>query len=398
MTKCSYCGKEISGLSFRCHRCSREYCAEHHLPEDHNCPGLKKEKEKNSKKWQETIKSNFEVKNRYIKKRQNPTKNKKINITSKSNELQRKMRNIKVNKSEIINIFSNITKWAFISFIGLLISRYIIIKLTIINDFLGILLAAIIISILIQAVRSHNNQSYFKMKWFIFYFLIYSIIIWIIGYMFPKLSFQNGILPSIIIGFAIGIFIYLIQETGIKSRTVPWISLVLVLILIVSNLGYLQGIIPINFQNLYKNSSLLQESEQLCPTPTKDLQEFETSFNPKIIASTLNNDFIDISVWRVENLFSSCYKGKYKGQYPNSYYCDNMIVSRWETGSSGEINYRWYTAVTAELNPTKLENGVVIYSLNAFSCENGQKVTVKKGVTDYYVYDSKDGTKIRIKY
>jgi hypothetical protein len=216
--------------------------------------------------------------------------------------------------------------------------------------------------------------------------------------MHPKLAFQNSIFSSIIIGFVIAIVILLIQKIGIKSRTVPWISFILILILIVSNLSYLQTIIPLNLQNLYKNSSVLSESEQLCPTPIMVLQEFETTFNPDIIASTLNDGFVDISVWRIENLFSSCYKGKYKGQYPDSFYCDNLIVSRWETGISGEINYRWYTAVTAELNPKKLGSGVIVYSLTDFSCENGQKVTVRKGITDYYVYDSKDGTKIRIKY
>ncbi len=84
------------------------------------------------------------------------------------------------------------------------------------------------------------------------------------------------------------------------------------------------------------------------------MQEFEASFTPNGIASILNN-YVDASVWRVENLFSPCYKGKYTGQNPNWYYCDDMIVSRWETSSSGTINYRWYTAITAEFSPKKLQ-------------------------------------------
>jgi len=42
-TKCDYCGKEVY-LPFVCKYCGGKFCAEHRLPESHNCPGLKKAK------------------------------------------------------------------------------------------------------------------------------------------------------------------------------------------------------------------------------------------------------------------------------------------------------------------------------------------------------------------
>jgi len=41
MAKCEYCGKEVA-LPFRCRYCGGLFCVEHHLPENHNCPGLKR--------------------------------------------------------------------------------------------------------------------------------------------------------------------------------------------------------------------------------------------------------------------------------------------------------------------------------------------------------------------
>lgn len=41
MAKCQYCGKEVA-LPYRCHYCGGIFCVEHHLPEKHNCPGLKR--------------------------------------------------------------------------------------------------------------------------------------------------------------------------------------------------------------------------------------------------------------------------------------------------------------------------------------------------------------------
>lgn len=42
-TKCDYCGKEVY-LPFVCKYCGGKFCADHRLPESHNCPGLKRAK------------------------------------------------------------------------------------------------------------------------------------------------------------------------------------------------------------------------------------------------------------------------------------------------------------------------------------------------------------------
>jgi len=39
MVKCDYCGKEVA-LPFKCPYCGGKFCIEHHLPENHECPGL----------------------------------------------------------------------------------------------------------------------------------------------------------------------------------------------------------------------------------------------------------------------------------------------------------------------------------------------------------------------
>ena len=39
IVKCSYCGKEIY-LPFKCPYCGQYFCAEHRLPENHNCPEI----------------------------------------------------------------------------------------------------------------------------------------------------------------------------------------------------------------------------------------------------------------------------------------------------------------------------------------------------------------------
>ena len=39
MAKCAVCGREIL-MPFRCSYCGEYFCAEHRLPEKHNCPGL----------------------------------------------------------------------------------------------------------------------------------------------------------------------------------------------------------------------------------------------------------------------------------------------------------------------------------------------------------------------
>jgi len=42
MVKCDYCGKEVD-LPFTCPYCGGHFCAEHRLPESHNCPNIPKE-------------------------------------------------------------------------------------------------------------------------------------------------------------------------------------------------------------------------------------------------------------------------------------------------------------------------------------------------------------------
>jgi len=41
MVRCQYCGKEVA-LPFRCRYCGGLFCVEHHLPEKHECPGLRR--------------------------------------------------------------------------------------------------------------------------------------------------------------------------------------------------------------------------------------------------------------------------------------------------------------------------------------------------------------------
>jgi Zn-dependent protease len=42
MVKCDFCGAEIEGLPYKCKYCGGTFCVWHHLPEEHNCPGLHK--------------------------------------------------------------------------------------------------------------------------------------------------------------------------------------------------------------------------------------------------------------------------------------------------------------------------------------------------------------------
>jgi len=40
VVKCDYCGEEIEGLPYKCKYCGGIFCVKHHLPENHDCPGL----------------------------------------------------------------------------------------------------------------------------------------------------------------------------------------------------------------------------------------------------------------------------------------------------------------------------------------------------------------------
>ncbi len=50
MAKCQVCNKDVA-LPFTCRYCGGIFCAEHHLPENHNCPGLSRQKEL----WRELV-------------------------------------------------------------------------------------------------------------------------------------------------------------------------------------------------------------------------------------------------------------------------------------------------------------------------------------------------------
>ena len=52
MTKCEVCGKEVL-MPFKCPYCGGYFCAEHRLPEKHNCPGLYAAASPYEKEWKE---------------------------------------------------------------------------------------------------------------------------------------------------------------------------------------------------------------------------------------------------------------------------------------------------------------------------------------------------------
>lgn len=71
---CSWCGKIINALPFSCHRCTGNYCPDHHLPEDHDCPGLKQFKEGIKNRWKNAIlgSKNYVGKKEDLPKRDSP--------------------------------------------------------------------------------------------------------------------------------------------------------------------------------------------------------------------------------------------------------------------------------------------------------------------------------------
>jgi len=288
----------------------------------------------------------------------------------------------------------DIVKWGVIFTISILLSNYLASKLLILNNFLVILFTTAIVSIIVQIIRSHNFS--FNLKWFIFYFLIYANIIWAMGeFILPFITTQSVIISSIILGFTLAGIVTIIQSINLKYHSLDWALVFLIIILIIGNLSALQSFSSTPLIGLSSDSSELTEEKQTCPVAINiiDRPLSETVFDdPESVALALN-DMIDTSVWRIENNIRVCYLGKYKGQYPDKYYCDDMIVSRWDTSSSGTINYRWYTAVTSEW---RLEDGK--YLFDGFSCDNGQKVTVDPETTSYYVHVSRDGNEIQIEY
>src|SRR3989344_1290537 len=284
-----------------------------------------------------------------------------------------------------------IVKWGVIYTIAILLSNYIISRLMIVNTFFVILFTAAIVSIVTEIVRSH--KYHFNLKWFIFYFLVYTNIIWIMEeFILPQITSQTNIFSSLVIGFGIAGVILIIKKIEIKSNSIKWICFILLIILLVANLESLQfsPITPIIRQSI--NTSGLSEDKKICPTNMNSLPLIRNGadFNPISVSSALNN-LIDTSIWRIEGNIRTCYKGKYKGQYPDWIYCDDMIVSRWGTSSAGTIRYRWYTAITAEWRPEK-----GLYIFDKFSCEIGKKVSVDKETSSFTIQDSKDGSEINV--
>lgn len=293
-----------------------------------------------------------------------------------------------------------IAKWGIIHTIGIVIGNFMISRLIIVDTLLVTLITASMVSIIAQVVRSHD--SHFNGKWFVFYFLLYANIIWAMGeFILPQMFFQTSLFYSIVVGFTLGGIIAIIQKLNMNLHSVKWFSIALVIILLVANLNSLVAS-PVRIliaQVQPSNSSQSPENKQLCPKSTSSLPLVRTqgSFNPVAI-QTLLTDVIDTSVWRIEGNIRSCYNGKYKGQYPDWVYCDDMIVSRWEKGSSGTIEYRWYTAVTAVWKPEEEKSSQYVF--DNFYCEpgDGKPVTVNKESTSYYVHVSRDGTEIKIEY
>ena len=56
MTKCEVCGKEVL-MPFKCPYCGGYFCAEHRLPEKHNCPGLYAAASPYEKEWKERMRA-----------------------------------------------------------------------------------------------------------------------------------------------------------------------------------------------------------------------------------------------------------------------------------------------------------------------------------------------------
>lgn len=90
MGECSKCGKKA--MTFTCRYCDEKFCAEHRLPENHDCEGLEeeveKEKEESKKEWFEEKESKDEQEKRTVtasRRRSNPGIFESIKNTIKSN-------------------------------------------------------------------------------------------------------------------------------------------------------------------------------------------------------------------------------------------------------------------------------------------------------------------------
>lgn len=59
---CSYCGRIIRELPFRCKYCHKIYCNKHRLPEDHKCKELEEYNKGSSERWRQSIKNGLKRK------------------------------------------------------------------------------------------------------------------------------------------------------------------------------------------------------------------------------------------------------------------------------------------------------------------------------------------------
>jgi hypothetical protein len=295
---------------------------------------------------------------------------------------------IKKNKHSAILI----VKWGIIYSISLLLGSYILNQLGVTSSFLNLIFTALFVSIVAQAVKTNKNHK-FRLKWFLFYYLIYVNIIWVTReFIFSGTAFQTEILlSSIATGFIIALVIAVIQKLQLRENSISWISFILIVLLLAANSDNLNFT---GLQSFINSTSETSEEKQMCPTlisPMPNIGSTADFTSHNIGSKSIAR--IDTLVWRIESDALSCYEGKYRGQHPDWYYCDNMIISRWDTSGSGTINYRLYTAVSSEWEHT---NGKYVF--NGFNCENGQKVIVDKDTTNYYVHVTRDGTELRIEY
>ena len=57
--QCSFCGRNIIDLPFKCHYCHKTFCSDHRLPEEHHCKTIKKVQVNSQKNWQKSIQSSL---------------------------------------------------------------------------------------------------------------------------------------------------------------------------------------------------------------------------------------------------------------------------------------------------------------------------------------------------
>lgn len=437
MIKCDHCRKPIANLPHTCRYCGETHCPNHLLPENHDCHGVK-----NRESWERVFKGDKKPKKQGFKKRKGKEKkyyssspgfvSKNVKTRSKASDeiinssssgkqeknkekefkavrvvnsknMARKKSGKKVTKEDFSEKGLDFIRWGFVCIVSIFISYFIIGKLNITNNLLIILTVAVIISVIIELVKSHNHNYRFRKEWFFFYFLVYSNIVWIANeLLFEGMILNQVILSSVSIGLITSLIIVAINEIKPKYSSLPWAYLVLIVILVIGNLGslgFLTSLGSIDEKPPVDNSGLSEE-RQPCPTTLYGsevpliLTKTKLSSVPGM--QTMAKSMVNLVVWEVENELGTCYLGKYKGQHPNWIYCDDLIVSRFETDDSGVINYRWYTAASSIWKP--VEGSADSYIFDKFVCEGGQKVELEKGVTNYYVYDSRSGSQIRIAY